>query len=136
MSNVFFNLDVENLKKSAVIPLTAALVMGFSFLLDISFGSFRSLLLTLTWASAGMLFANRICQASEKPDLKNIAIHAAILAGAASLVYEIIAWLSISIENSNWAINIGSIVFYVAESSFIGVLAAAAWVAYQHEKEG
>ena len=124
------------MKLAAPIPLIAAFLMGLSYVIDISFGSFRGILLTITWVSCGVLYVSYFFKNSGRPDLQNAAIHGAILATVASLIFEIVFWIAGSVQSDNWGISIMGIVFYVIQSAMIGALGAMAGFAYMTEKTG
>lgn len=135
MSLKSFSLDLENLKKAALYPSIAAIVIALCGILGINFGSFQGLILMAIWIAAGILYTHHLLKTVGKPNLINTALHGALLAGSICLAYELITWVAYSIKMSNWSINLGGIILYVIQSAIIGLLAAVAWIAYRTDKE-
>jgi hypothetical protein len=129
-----FAIDTPNLKKSAPIPVALAALVAGLFAFDIYLGGVGGLILIAIWLWAGVIYTKNRLASEEKPSILNMLFNAAILAGFAALIHEIIFWIAYSIE-SNAIPYVSSIISSVLQAAIAGALASVVWYFYQTNKK-
>jgi hypothetical protein len=126
-----FTIYSRIISKSAPLPIILAVFLGITPFLNFSLGPIQGLIKLAIWILSGILYVNNLLVSGEKVSYINAPFNAAILAGIASLVGELIYWIVSAVQGySNYA-NASTIATSFFQAIIIGALTAAAWLYYK-----
>jgi hypothetical protein len=127
-----FTIYSRILRNSAPIPVVLAILLGVTPFLDVSIGAIHGLVKLAIWVLAGVLYVNNFLPSGEKVSYINVAFNAAILAGAADLLNEVVFWIVSAVQGINYnPIDGSAIATSFFQAVIIGGLVAIAWLFYK-----
>jgi len=127
-----FTIYSRILGKSAPIPVVLAILLGVTPFLNISIGPIQGLVKLAIWVLAGVIYVNNFLPSGEKVSYINVAFNAAILAGVADLIEELIFWIVNTIQGIDYsAIGSSTIATSFFQAIIVGGLVAVAWLFYK-----
>jgi len=129
-----FTLDVENIKKAIIIPGIIAVILAFTYLIDLELGVFFSLIFSLLTAFAGINYIRSLISSGESYILMTAGLNGGIVGGLTMLIFRFLNWFFLGIRYGAWSTSMGWTFTYVVEAVLIGFLGALTWHAYQNDR--
>lgn len=127
-----FTIYSRVIGKSAPLPIILAIFLGVTPFLNFSLGPLLGLVKLAMAVLAGIIYVNNFLASREKVSYINVAFNAAILAGMASLVGELIYWIVSTVQGYTYGSgNTSTIATSFVQAVIIGALTAAAWLFYK-----
>lgn len=134
MKDLNFTLDIENIKKAVIIPGIIALVIAFTYLIDLDLGVFFSLIFSLLTAFAGINYLITLMASGKSYLLINAGLNGGLVAGLVVIIFRFLNWFFLGIGHGMWSTGLGWTFMYVIEAILIGFMGVLAWHAYQNDK--
>jgi hypothetical protein len=130
-----FTIYSRIIGKSAPLPMILAIFLGVSPFLNVSLGPLEGLIKLAIWVLAGVVYVNNFLASKEKVSYINVAFNAAILAGGANLVGELVYWVVNSIQGYVSSIDVSVITTSTFQGIIIGALTAVGWLFYKNNQK-